>query len=197
MTDTTAFQEFDDELADLFNLDTTPPAAAQEATEAEIEAERKANITYPVAVKDRSKQISVGADMRLKDAESDYDFSRRTLHATIEEGSRALNTLVTFATGSGGPEAFKTVGNLMDSLSKSTKQLLELQEQMNKATGLRVPGNTPKQSAQQITNNTTIVAGDGAPAFTGTREEAMKARRAARKARAESADAIEDAKVVN
>lgn len=192
-----AFQEFDEELADLFNLDTTPAPTPQEATEAEIEADKAASVNYPVAVKDRTKQVSVTAEERTKDAESDYDFSRRTLHHSIEEGSKALGTLVTFATGSGGPEAFKTVGGLMDSLAKSTKQLLELQEQMNKATGLRAPGSQPKQTAQQITNNTTIVADGGQPAFTGTREEAMAARRAARKARAESAEIVEEAKVVN
>lgn len=176
-----------DDIADLFNLNETPDVPKTNSA-GEGESEEDTTPSYPVAPKPDAKPPTITREKRLEDSHTDYQFARKTLHHSIEKGSEALTELVYFASNSGGPEAFKQVASVMDAITRSSKQLLDIQNQMNTSTqGGGAKGTTAKQQAQTINNNTTIVESDGGTSkYAGmTREEAIAARRKERQERAE------------
>jgi hypothetical protein len=187
--------EFDDEIADLFGIKTpsnVPNSVEIEDDDEDTESDKNGTtlstkVVYPVAPK-TGNEIVVDREKRKVEASTDYDYSRRSMHSCIEQGNKALTELVQFAS-TGGPEAYKPVATVMDAITRASKQLLEIQKQMNEIEGIRSP-TPPKpiaQTAQNITNNTIIEAQKESGDYTGlTREEAMAKRREMREQRAKA-----------
>lgn len=164
--------DLDIDLSELFDLDGTADLPATISSGDSVDDVEVA-VNYPTAP---TTDVAITHQQRVKDSQTDYDYSRRTLHNSLELGSKALDNLVYFASNSGGPEAFKQVATLMDSLTKGTKQLIDLQNQMNVVEGIKTAG-SGKQQAQTINNNTTIVT-EKESEFSGmTREEAREKRK--------------------
>lgn len=178
----------DDEIMGLFNTGAKSDIPDVQKTDIP-EDEEKPKKLPSVPAKNKLAMAKVDTSERNKQAHQDFDYARDSLHETINHGNEALADLVYFAKNSGGPDAFKQVAALMDAMNKSTKQLLELHNQMQTVENRTSNGgdkNPTQQTAQTINNNMTIVeASDGGETvFQGTPEEAMAERKRLREQRA-------------
>lgn len=189
---------FDDDIADIFGLTNTPnPPPPVDNSVAIIDnsgSSMPTVVSYPVAPSTPAT-IAVAKEIRILDVATDYDFARKTMQHSIEQGSKSLTDLVYFAANSGGPEAYKQVSSVMDAITRSTKQLLDIQKQMNEIIGSTMAGTATKpekavQHAQSITNNTIIEAPKDSSYADLTREEAMAKRAAERLARAQANEKV-------
>ena len=77
-------------------------------------------------VKEISKSPSV--QVMTNDLTTDYDFSRDQYQNLIEKGNDALNELLTIAKEGEQPRAFEVATQLINSLTATTKELLQLQK---------------------------------------------------------------------
>lgn len=63
-----------------------------------------------------------------RDEEDDYTFARKNLRNILEKGSIALDKMIEVADMSQHPRSYEVVSTLINSLSASNKDLLELSE---------------------------------------------------------------------
>lgn len=71
-------------------------------------------------------------EKRSSDLNADYDFHRDTLYDLVEKGQESLENLIQLAKQSDHPRAYEVVGQLMKTTGDLTKELIELQNSMNK-----------------------------------------------------------------
>lgn len=71
-----------------------------------------------------------GKAITLNNQLDDYEFSRKTMLAVMENGNIALKEILRVACISDHPRAFEVVSTIMKTLGDSSKDLLKLQEQM-------------------------------------------------------------------
>ena len=64
--------------------------------------------------------------------DDDYEFARRNLRDILEKGSTALDRMIEVADMSQNPRSYEVVSTLINSLSSSNKDLLELAEKKKK-----------------------------------------------------------------
>ncbi len=76
-------------------------------------------------VKELSQSPSV--QVMTNDLTTDYDFSRDQYQNLIEKGNSALEELLTIAKEGEQPRAFEVATQLINSLTATTKELLQLQ----------------------------------------------------------------------
>ena len=67
-------------------------------------------------------------DVNTTDLTSDYQFSRDQYQTLIEKGNDALEELLTIAKEGEQPRAFEVATQLINSLTATTKELLQLQK---------------------------------------------------------------------
>lgn len=77
-------------------------------------------------VKESSQSPSV--QVMTNDLTTDYDFSRDQYQSLIEKGNSALEELLTIAKEGEQPRAFEVATQLINSLTATTKELLQLQK---------------------------------------------------------------------
>jgi hypothetical protein len=77
-------------------------------------------------VKELSQSPSV--QVMTNDLTTDYDFSRDQYQNLIEKGNSALEELLTIAKEGEQPRAFEVATQLINSLTATTKELLQLQK---------------------------------------------------------------------
>tara|TARA_B100001971_G_C17939913_1_gene407104 strand:- start:136 stop:552 length:417 start_codon:yes stop_codon:yes gene_type:complete len=77
-------------------------------------------------VKELSQSPSV--QVMTNDLTTDYDFSRDQYQNLIERGNSALEELLTIAKEGEQPRAFEVATQLINSLTATTKELLQLQK---------------------------------------------------------------------
>jgi hypothetical protein len=74
------------------------------------------------------KQKSPGIDINTQDLTSEYEFSQNQYHNIIDKGNEAIGELIEIAKADESPRSFEVLGQLMNSLTTTTKELLLLQK---------------------------------------------------------------------
>ena len=74
------------------------------------------------------KQKSPGIDINTQDLTSEYEFSQNQYHNIIDKGYEAIGELIEIAKADESPRSFEVLGQLMNSLTTTTKELLLLQK---------------------------------------------------------------------
>mgnify|MGYP001212431652 CR=1 FL=1 len=74
------------------------------------------------------KELSPSVQVVTSDLTTDYDFSRDQYQNLIEKGNSALEELLTIAKEGEQPRAFEVATQLINSLTATTKELLQLQK---------------------------------------------------------------------
>ena len=74
------------------------------------------------------KQKSPGIDINTQDLTSEYEFSQKQYHNIIDKGNEAIGELIEIAKADESPRSFEVLGQLMNSLTTTTKELLLLQK---------------------------------------------------------------------
>ena len=74
------------------------------------------------------KQKSPGIDINTQDITSEYEFSQNQYHNIIDKGNEAIGELIEIAKADESPRSFEVLGQLMNSLTTTTKELLLLQK---------------------------------------------------------------------
>ena len=74
------------------------------------------------------KQKSPGIDINTQDLTSEYEFSQNQYHNIIDKGNEAIGELIEKAKADESPRSFEVLGQLMNSLTTTTKELLLLQK---------------------------------------------------------------------
>lgn len=112
-----------------------------------------------------NKLATVETPSRVDDQNADYDFARTKAYEVINQGSDALNDLISFAKSSQSPRAFEVVAKMIDTLTNSSEKLLNFHEKMKQLENDGKGGKSNKQEAGTINN---IV-------FNGTTDELFEA----------------------
>ena len=84
------------------------------------------DISGELIKKERSKAPSV--DINTQDLTSEYEFSQNQYHNIIDKGNEAIGELIEIAKADESPRSFEVLGQLMNSLTTTTKELLLLQK---------------------------------------------------------------------
>jgi hypothetical protein len=71
-------------------------------------------------------------ESQIVPSDDDYEFARRNLRDILEKGSTALDRMIEVADMSQNPRSYEVVSTLINSLSSSNKDLLELTEKKKK-----------------------------------------------------------------
>tara|TARA_Y100001949_G_scaffold39223_1_gene31712 strand:+ start:405 stop:800 length:396 start_codon:yes stop_codon:yes gene_type:complete len=74
------------------------------------------------------KQKSPGIDINTQDLTTEYEFSQNQYHNIIDKGNEAIGELIEIAKADESPRSFEVLGQLMNSLTTTTKELLLLQK---------------------------------------------------------------------
>lgn len=91
-----------------------------------------------ITLADKTKEIMVDHENTNREEEitEDYQYARATLKTTISSGQETLSKLLeTMEDEEATPRHFEVSANLINSISAMSKDLLELQEKMNKIEG--------------------------------------------------------------
>lgn len=97
-------------------------------------------------------------------AEGDFDVARDAMISALETSQGALETLAQVAAGSQHPRAFEVVAKLVDTITSTSKDLINIHQQ--KKTLLEKP-----QEKQTINNNLVISTNDLLKMIKGKTEE--------------------------
>lgn len=120
----------DDKISQMFGVPSAPnnlnkPVPTQ-TTDEEIEIEG-----YPSIPKDSNLPLDVkNPEFRTRQKDQDFDYARKTIHSAINHSNGALKELVHFANNSGGPQAYKEVGNLLKNITVASQQLLSIHKEI-------------------------------------------------------------------
>ena len=121
----------------------------------------------PEVVETVSKEISTevkdSSDLEEK-AKADFDYARKSLYDVIDQGRNALEGLADLASAAEHPRVYEALSALMQSISASTKELIELQKSKKDFQKGSVKEEEKKQQNIQTQNNL----------FMGTNEELLK-----------------------
>jgi len=79
-------------------------------------------------MKKETIQKAPTVDVNTTDLTADYQFSRDQYQTLIEKGNDALEELLTIAKEGEQPRAFEVATQLINSLTATTKELLQLQK---------------------------------------------------------------------
>tara|TARA_R110000824_G_scaffold49838_23_gene139733 strand:+ start:10935 stop:11309 length:375 start_codon:yes stop_codon:yes gene_type:complete len=71
-----------------------------------------------------------------KDADQDYEYTRKNLKGIIEKGSKALDGILELAKESDHPRAYEVVGQILKNVADVNRQLIDLQKDIK---GLKKP----------------------------------------------------------
>lgn len=120
----------DDKISQMFgvpsasnNLNKPVPKVS---TDEEIE-----NEGYPSIPKDKDLPLDVkNPEFRTRQKDQDFDYARKTIHSAINHSNDALKELVHFANNSGGPQAYKEVGNLLKNITTASQTLLSIHKEI-------------------------------------------------------------------
>ena len=74
------------------------------------------------------KEKAPGVEINTQDLTSEYEFSQQQYHNIIAKGNEAINELIDIAKADESPRSFEVLGQLMNSLTTTTKELLLLQK---------------------------------------------------------------------
>ena len=74
------------------------------------------------------KEKAPGVEINTQDLTSEYEFSQQLYHNIIDKGNEAINELIDIAKADESPRSFEVLGQLMNSLTTTTKELLLLQK---------------------------------------------------------------------
>jgi hypothetical protein len=84
----------------------------------------------------------------FQEEDDDYTFARKNLRSILEKGSLALDKMIEVADLSQHPRSYEVVSTLINSLSASNKDLLELSEKKK-----RIEKAENKIDSNNVTNN--------------------------------------------
>jgi len=74
------------------------------------------------------KKNSPGIEINTQDLTTEYEFSQNQYHNIIDKGNEAIGELIEIAKADESPRSFEVLGQLMNSLTTTTKELLLLQK---------------------------------------------------------------------
>ena len=74
------------------------------------------------------KEKAPGVEVNTQDLTTEYEFSQNQYHNIIDKGNEAINELIDIAKADESPRSFEVLGQLMNSLTTTTKELLLLQK---------------------------------------------------------------------
>ena len=74
------------------------------------------------------QEKSPGINISTQDLTSEYEFSQNQYHNIIDKGNEAIGELIEIAKADESPRSFEVLGQLMNSLTTTTKELLLLQK---------------------------------------------------------------------
>ena len=77
-----------------------------------------------------------------KDPDSDFDYGRKNLYTLIEKGNTAIDGILSLAKEGEHPRAYEVAGQLIQTVSQVSQNLLDLQEKLKKLK--EVPDSAPK-----------------------------------------------------
>jgi len=89
---------------------------------------KERGIPAPVVVKSNPSE-------RDQDIDSDYEQAREQLHNLVVRGNDALEGAMELAKEQGNPRGYEVVGGMIKTLADTTKELLNLQQDMDKLKG--------------------------------------------------------------
>ena len=67
-------------------------------------------------------------EVNTQDLTTEYEFSQQQYHNIIDKGNEAIGELIEIAKADESPRSFEVLGQLMNSLTTTTKELLLLQK---------------------------------------------------------------------
>jgi hypothetical protein len=76
----------------------------------------------------KEKPLSPDVEINTQDLTTEYEFSQNQYHNIIDKGNEAINELIEIAKADESPRSFEVLGQLMNSLTTTTKELLLLQK---------------------------------------------------------------------
>jgi hypothetical protein len=97
---------------------------------------KERGVPAPVIVKSNPEE-------RGKDIDSDYAYAREQLHNLVIRGNDALEGAMELAKEQGSPRSYEVVGGMIKTLADATKDLMNLQKDMEKL----------KEDTHQTVNN--------------------------------------------
>ena len=74
------------------------------------------------------KEKAPGVEVNTQDLTTEYEFSQQQYHNIIDKGNEAISELIDIAKADESPRSFEVLGQLMNSLTSTTKELLLLQK---------------------------------------------------------------------
>jgi len=76
----------------------------------------------------KEKPLSPDVEVNTQDLTSEYEFSQKQYHTLIDKGNNALDELLSIAKADESPRSFEVLGQLINGLTNTTKELLVLQK---------------------------------------------------------------------
>jgi hypothetical protein len=76
----------------------------------------------------KEKPLSPDVEINTQDLTTEYEFSQNQYHNIIDKGNEAISELIEIAKADESPRSFEVLGQLMNSLTTTTKELLLLQK---------------------------------------------------------------------
>ena len=108
----------------------------------------------PIAIiEPPTRKISVDAPDQNQDVTDDLDYVRNIHHTLLEQGGEALKGAMELAREGASPRSYEVVAGLMKTISETGKELLELQNQVNKIK-TQIP---EENTSTTVTNNKVFV----------------------------------------
>lgn len=144
----------DDKISQMFGVPTGAPTSNLNKPVSKNVDDEIENDGYPTIPKDKDLPIEVkNPEYRTKQKDQDFDYARKTIHSAINHSNDALKELVHFANNSGGPQAYKEVGNLLKNITTASQTLLSIHkeiEQLSNGNNGNKTSNTSQAESEEI-----------------------------------------------